>query len=149
MRQSIESLCGLPEKGSWPTLRRHTRVDAEFEDALERAKTARTAFDAAMAAVEAQAKKTAAAIIEYRARDYAIQPRQLDALETDPFQPRLSTLFPQQLRFRLAVLLGEELATPRRHIGLGGETIRLNLRAAIVYAERLCEIAEHGEHNER
>jgi hypothetical protein len=87
-------------------------------------------------------------MIEYRARDYALQPRQLDALETDPFQPRLSQLFPQQLRFRLAVLLGEEMATPRRHMGCGGETIRLNLRAAIIYAERLCEIAD-GAKNDR
>jgi hypothetical protein len=95
----------------------------------------------AHAAVEAQARKTAAAMLEDRARDYGREPRQLDALETDPFRPPLSRLAPRDLRWRLVVLLGEEISTPRRHMGFGGETIRLNLRAAVIHAERLCEIA--------
>jgi hypothetical protein len=96
------------------------------------------------AAIEAQARKTAAAMLGDRASDFAREPRQLDALETDPFRPRLSTLPPRDLRYRLVVLLGEEISTPRRHMGFGGETIALNLRAAIIHAERLGEIAEQG-----
>jgi hypothetical protein len=97
------------------------------------------ATDAASVALAAQAKKTAVAMLGYRVGDYVREPRQLDALETDPSQPRLSTLPPKELRYRLAVLYGEELSTPRKHMGLGGETIRLNLRAAVIYAEGLCE----------
>jgi hypothetical protein len=103
------------------------------------------AQDAAHAAVEAQAKKTAAAMLGFRVGDYIREPRQLDALETDPFRPRLSTLPPQELRYRLVVLLGEELTTPRRYMGMGGETMRFNLRAAVIYAEGLCETAKEGE----
>jgi hypothetical protein len=105
-----------------------------MDKALDRATAA---FDAA---IVAQARKTARAMLDARVRDYGREPRQLDALETDPFRPRLSTLPPRDLRYRLVVLLGEELTTPRRHMGFGGETIRLNLRAAIIHAERLCEI---------
>lgn len=100
------------------------------------------AQDAAVAAIEAQARKTAVAMLGYRVGDYVREPRQLDALETDPSRPRLSTLPPKKLRYRLAVLLGEELTTPRRYMGMGGETIQLNLRAAVIYAEGLCEIEE-------
>jgi hypothetical protein len=132
MRQSIESLCGLPEK--------------ESRRPLDFYLTRRMATDAeAPAALEARARKTAAAMLDYRVRDYIREPRQLDALETDPFQPRLSQLPPDNLRYRLAVLLGEELTTPRRYMSFGGETIRLNLRAAMIYAEGLCEIAGEGE----
>jgi hypothetical protein len=121
----------LASAGSWPA-RRPPSV----------------AMNALRHALKAEASQTISEVIEMRARDFAICPCELDALETNPTRPPLSALAPHQLRWRIAALIGEEIITisagRRPSIGIGGETIILNLKAAAVYAERLCAIASRN-----
>lgn len=101
-----------------------------------------TARDRASADLQARARAAVTQIINDRARWFTVDPRRLDVLETTPFQPPLSSLLPRQLRYRIAVLIGEEIAKPRRLMGLGGEVPLINLKGAAIYAERLCDLAE-------
>lgn len=86
------------------------------------------------AALEAQAAATARIAIEMRARRFAADPELLDMIE-----PGLSKLRPRQLRNRIGVLIGEQLGTPRRWHGFGGEIPLINLRAAASYSGELIE----------
>lgn len=110
--------------------------EPDFTRALN---ASRSAYDEAVAALEAQAAKTAARMIERRASQYALEPWRLDIIE-----PGLSKLTPRQLRYRIAGLIGEEVSTPRVGRGLGGEVPLANLKGAMLYAERLMEIVTLG-----
>ncbi|MGH9676045.1 MAG: hypothetical protein ACRD36_03000 [Candidatus Acidiferrum sp.] len=101
------------------------------------------ALSPAMAAIHAdmaaQAKETALAMVHDQARRYALKPRLLDALDPKSAK-QLSELTPRQLRYRIAILIGVEVSTPRRLHGFGGEVPLINLKAAALYAERLIAI---------
>jgi hypothetical protein len=99
-------------------------------------------FDAAKVALEEQADKTVAAIVERRARVYALCPSMLDLLDQHSVmdsRKTLSQLTPRQLCDRLSALVIAETDT-RHPLQIGGNVQLLNLRAAMVYAQRLLEI---------
>ncbi|MGH6836314.1 MAG: hypothetical protein ACREC9_12380 [Methylocella sp.] len=102
-------------------------------------------MQAVRAELEARAKATAEAIIEARARDFAMQPAMLDLLEPDRallgLTP-LSKLPPLRLRSRIEELTAAEIAMPRRFRGFGGEVPLINLKAALRYAQRLVDIED-------
>lgn len=91
------------------------------------------AMRAAEEAIIAQAQMTTSSIIESRARKFAVRPALLDLIE-----PGLSKLSPLRMAVRIGELAGQESAAPRRIFG--GEVVMMNLKAAGLYAERLCRI---------
>jgi hypothetical protein len=78
-----------------------------------------------LSALEAQARKTALSMIKERARDYAREPEQLDAI-----YPGLAKCLPS----RRIEFLKTIRAPLWRYKGLGGEVQAINLRGAMVYA---------------
>lgn len=80
---------------------------------------------AAHAALEAEGRATARAAIKMRARAYALEPRQLDAIN-----PLLFSFSPAKLVLALQVVV----TSPPRWFGNGSEVPAINLRAAMLYA---------------
>jgi len=80
------------------------------------------------AALEAQAPKTARAMIKARARAYALRPRALDAIAKE-----LCGLPPKHLVTALAYIARNPMNRVR-HFGFGGEVPAINLRAGMLYA---------------
>lgn len=86
------------------------------------------ARDAAYAALATQARKTAVREIKWRARAYALRPRELDAIAED-----LSGLPPKHLVTALAYIARNPMNRVR-HFGFGGEIPAINLRGAMLCA---------------
>ncbi len=80
------------------------------------------------AAIEAEARATAHAVIKLRARSYALRPLDLDAICCG-----LSRLSPA----RLVQMLGAISYLQPRYCGFGGEVPAINIKAASVYARYL------------
>jgi hypothetical protein len=93
------------------------------------------AMERACAALQAQAARTARALIKDRARAYALSPRELDAISPD-----LSSWRPWLLVERLKFLMIPPSVPPSvlphhyRHFGFGGEVPAINLRGAMLYS---------------
>lgn len=104
-------------------------------DRHDRAERLSPAVQAAYDAIEAQAALTARALIEASASNFALHPTLLDNIE-----PGLSGLSPRRMAARIAKLLADELAAPRRYMGFGGEVPLVNLKGAALYAEVLMQI---------
>ena len=91
------------------------------------------AMNAAHAAIEAWARRTAIRAIKYRAHLYALHPRELDAIADG-----LSGVTPRELVASLrsiSLLIWADLC-PKR-IGFGAEVPAINLRGASLYARYL------------
>ena len=84
------------------------------------------ARDAAYAALATQARKTAVREIKWRARVYALRPRELDAICEGLFSAS-----PKKLVGFLATITRY---STNRNFGFGGEIPAINLRGAMVYA---------------
>jgi hypothetical protein len=114
-RPSIERLADeapVPSATSWPVRRPPSPATA-----------------AVHAALEAQARKTARAMIKERARAYALRPRELDAIAEGLFK-----LFPCDLVTSLSQINAVALIRGTRWFGFGGEVPAINLRGAMLYA---------------
>lgn len=84
----------------------------------------------ARAELEAQAIRTARAVIKGRARAYALKPRDLDAIAQGLFN-----LSPRDLVVCLGRLIGiMRISKQPRWAGFGGEIQAINLRGAMIYA---------------
>jgi hypothetical protein len=92
----------------------------------ERAKREAAAWDAAFAALDRQAQKTAAFLIKQRARRYVERPTQLEIL-----YPGLSTASPIKM-----IAIGEHLLeferAKRPFFGFGGEVMAINAKAVVL-----------------
>jgi hypothetical protein len=86
------------------------------------------AYRAVHAAIEAEARATARAMIKNRARAYALRPRELDAIIGG-----ISKDTPRNLVAILSVIIGVTKIR-HRHFGFGGEIPAINLRGALLYA---------------
>jgi hypothetical protein len=84
-------------------------------------------YDTASAAFRAQAKRTVHSYIKDRAREYALRPRDLDAIAGG-----LSRLSPKNLIISLWPWPVQPM--PMRYFGFGGEVQALNLRGAMLFA---------------
>src|ERR1017187_9696536 len=91
------------------------------------------AMKTAIVAIEAQARRSVAREIKCGARRYALAPSSLETIHSG-----LSMVSPRGLVKRVRILIADEIATPRRHIGFGGYMPIICLRSAMLYARWSC-----------
>ena len=89
-----------------------------------------------IAALAAAARRCARETIKRRARAYAAEPADLEAIA-----PGLSAAAPEELIAAGAALLRREAAAPARWFGFGGEAPALNARALILLGRALRRLA--------
>lgn len=100
---------------------------------------------AAFAAIDAQARRSAAHLIKQRARAFAIRPIELEAL-----YPGLAVATPGRLIAIAEHLLETARTSRQRWFGFGGEVTALNAKAALLYGRVLrrsvtrLELLPHG-----
>jgi len=132
-RTSIERLADdapVSHPDSWPA-KQPPQTEAAKDRAFGEAFQARTyrARDACRAALEAQAGRSARAIIKDRARAYAIKPRTLDSIAEGLF-----TCSPRDLVLALKAINAVATMRGQRWMGIGGEIMAINLKGARLYA---------------
>lgn len=113
-RSSIERLAGeapVPHVNSWPAR-----------------KPPSLAYAAACRALEIEAARTARAVIKARARIYALEPRQLDAIAEGLFACSPRDLVTALKQISVVVTMR------RRWVGFGGEIQAINLKGSMLYA---------------
>lgn len=91
-----------------------------------------SAETAAFAAIEAQARRSAAHVVKRRARAYAARPIELEAL-----YPGLALAQPARLIAIAEHLLEGACKSQQRWSGFGGEVTALNAKAALLYGRAL------------
>jgi hypothetical protein len=87
---------------------------------------------AAFAALDAQARRSAAHLVKQRARAFALRPSELEAL-----YPGLAVAAPDKLIAIAAHLLETARNGRQRWFGFGGEVTALNAKAALLYGRAL------------
>lgn len=93
----------------------------------------------AVAEIAAQARRTAAHMVKFRARHYARRPIALESL-----YPGLSAAKPETLIAVAEHLLETERHDPRRWFGFGGEVKALNAKAALLLGRVLRRLSARG-----
>lgn len=89
----------------------------------------------AFEAIELAAKHAAEYAIRLRAHQFALEPHLLENLAAG-----LSKQTPKKMRASILSFIDEEVVTPHRNFGFGGEIPLINLHGALQYADQCCDI---------
>jgi hypothetical protein len=95
---------------------------------------------AAFAAIDAQARRSAAYLVKQRARAFAQRPSELEAL-----YPGLAVAPPGKLIAVAEHLLETARNGRQRWFGFGGEVIAINAKAALLYGRMLRRMMAEAE----